>query len=239
MKTRIGTPAVLAVALACASLGGAAVAQAAPVTVKVRIEGATKTLFEGPVTTDVHAVTGDSTGPHQCDGTNGGANATPGPTATDALDDAVRHAGLTWAGSFDPSFSDFIINRIGPDSATSSRFWGYAVQGKQPTVGGCQFELSSGQEVLWAYDIFSDKHLLGLSGPKRVRAGKPFLVKVIDEQNGQPIAGARVGGQITNTQGIAFLRYRTAGVKRLKARRSDSLRSNQLAVKVLPARKKH
>jgi hypothetical protein len=44
MKTRIGTLAVLTAVLACAP---AAHAQA--VNVKVRVEGATKTLFEGPV----------------------------------------------------------------------------------------------------------------------------------------------------------------------------------------------
>ena len=76
MKTRIGTLAVLTAVLACAP------AYAAPVKVKLRVEGATKTIFEGRVTTDAHPVTGDESGPHKCDGTNGGANATPGPTAT-------------------------------------------------------------------------------------------------------------------------------------------------------------
>src|SRR5947208_13542981 len=97
MKTRFGTRAVLATALACAAAaGGATAVHAAPVKVNVRIEGATKTLFEGPVTTDAHAVTADTSGPHPCDGTNGGAHPTPGPTATGALDDAAKLAGLTW-----------------------------------------------------------------------------------------------------------------------------------------------
>src|SRR5712672_261710 len=153
MKSRVGTLAVLVTAIALALAAGAA--QAAPVQVNVRIEGNTKTIFEGPVSTTAHPVTGDSTGPHTCDGTNGGAHPTAGPTATGALDDAAKLAGFTWAGSFDNSFQDFIVNRVGSDSANSSQFWGYAVNGQQPQVGGCQFLVSAGQEVLWAFDLFS------------------------------------------------------------------------------------
>jgi hypothetical protein len=232
MKTRIGTLAVLTVALAFA-----APASAAPTKVKVRIEGATKTIFEGAVTTDAHPVTGDASGPHKCDGTNGGAHATPAPTATGALDDASKLANFSWSGSFDNSFEDFIVNKVANDAATSSQFWGVAVQWKPLQVGGCQFQVSSGEEVLWAYDLFDKKFVLKLTGPRRVRAGKPFAVKVIDGQSGNPVASTRVGGKTTNTQGIAILKYRTIGTKRLKARRSDSVRSNQLNVKVLPKKR--
>src|SRR3954464_15854011 len=111
MKPRIGTLAVLTAALALAP----AAAQAAPTKVKVRVEGATKTLFEGAVTTDAHPVDGgDGSGPQTCDGTNGGANPTPGPTATGALDDAAKLGNLAWSGKFDPSFSDFVVSKIGP-----------------------------------------------------------------------------------------------------------------------------
>src|SRR2546425_921530 len=65
------------------------VALATPVTVQLRVEGATSTIFEGPVTTDGHAVDGqDGTGSHPCDGTNGGAHPSPGPTVTSSLADA-------------------------------------------------------------------------------------------------------------------------------------------------------
>src|SRR3954470_10433173 len=55
---------------------------AAPVTVDLRIEGASRTLFEGPVTTDVRPFqfTGDPA-QHQCDATgSGGTSGTPVPT---------------------------------------------------------------------------------------------------------------------------------------------------------------
>jgi hypothetical protein len=230
MKTRIGTIAVLTGALALIPAG----AQAAPTKVKVRVEGATKTIFEGAVATDVHQVDGnDGSGAHTCDGTNGGASSVPGPTATGALDDAAKLGSFSWTGSFDPSFSDFVVSKIGPDASTSTQFWGVAVQGQPLQVGGCQFKVSPGEEVLWAFDMFSKKHILELSGPRRIRARKAFKVKVIDGQDGKPVSGARVGGKRTNAKGVAKLRYRRIGTKRLKARKADSVRSNQLRVKVL------
>ncbi len=233
MKTRIGTLAVLTGALALVPAG----AQAAPAKVKVRVEGATKTIFEGAVKTDVHPVDGgDGSGAHTCDGTNGGASSIPGPTATGALDDAAKLGNFSWTGSFDPSFSDFSVSKIGPNASTSTKFWGVAVQGQQLQVGGCQFKVSPGEEVLWAYDMFGKKHILELRGPRRARAGKAFRVKVVDGQDGKPVRGVRVGGKKTNRKGIAKLRYRHIGTKRLKARRSDSVRSNQLRVKVLRRR---
>ena len=233
MKTRTGTLAVLTAALALSP----AAAEAAPVKVKVRVEGATRTLFEGAVTTEAHQVDGsDGTGGHTCDGTNDGANPMPGATATGALDDAGKLGNFSWQGAWTPSFSDFNMNKIGPDAATSSKFWGVAVQWKPLEVGGCQFKVSPGEEVLWAYDMFSARHILRLTGPRRVRAGRRVTLKVVDGQTGTPVRGAKVGGRKTNGGGIVRLRLRNAGTKRLKATAPKSVRSNQVSVKVLPPR---
>jgi hypothetical protein len=233
MNTRTGASTVLALALVCGTAATAAPALAAPTKVSVRIEGKTKTLFEGAVTTDVHEVdAGDGSGPHKCDGTNGGANPAAGPTATGAMDDATKLAGLTWSGSYDASFEDFLVNQIGPDAATASAFWGVAIQGKSLQVGGCQAIVTTGDEVLWAYDSFNKK-LLRASGPKTTRVGKLTSVKVIDTEKGKPVAGAHIGGKKTNAKGIAKLRFKTTGKKRLKATASKAIRSNQLVVKVL------
>ncbi len=159
MKSRIGALAVLALALACPS------ALAAPATVNLRVEGADDTLFEGKVRTDGHAIEQDKNGPQPCDGTNGGANPTAGPTVTSALDDAVA-----WDGTFNTSFSDFLVNRIGPDRATDTQFWGTALNGTATELGGCQVQVKTGDEVLWAYDMFSAKQFLALSGPKTAQA---------------------------------------------------------------------
>jgi hypothetical protein len=236
MNTRNGALAVLIGALACTA-PGVATATAAPTKVKVRIEGKTKTIFEGAVTADVHELdAGDGTGLHKCDGTNGGAGTTPGPTATSAMDDAVKLAGLTWSGTYSADFEDFIVNQIGPDSATDSQFWGVAVAGQSLQVGGCQRVVTKGEEVLWAYDSF-DKKLLRASGPKKVRVGKLVTLKVVDtEKANAPVAGARIGGKKTNSKGIARLRFKTSGTKRLKATAAKAIRSNQLTVKVLKRR---
>ena len=67
-------------------------------TIYLRVEGADKTLYEGPVQTIGGTVTTYLGGTRRCDGTNNNVNATPGPTATGALDSAAKRAGFTWDG---------------------------------------------------------------------------------------------------------------------------------------------
>ena len=222
--------AALAVAILVAALGAVApAAPAAPVTVNLRIEGRTSTIFEGPVTTDAKTLTKDASGPHACDGTNGGANPTPGPTMTTALDDGAIAGGFTWDGTWF-SFGDFGIDRIGPDASTSSEFWGYAYNWQSSQVGGCQQQVSTGDDVLFGYDYFSKSALLKLTGPATAEAGQPVTVTVVDGQNGSPAAGATVGGTVTGPDGTASVTFSSTGVQRLKAERAASLRSNALAV---------
>jgi hypothetical protein len=228
MNTRNGTLAVLAIATACA----APVATADAKTVNVRIEGKSKTIFEGPVTPAIQTVDGgDGSGPHTCDGTNGGANPTPGPTATSVMDTAVRGSGRSWAGKFDNSFGDFLVNRIGPDSSTSSQFWGVAVNGKSLDVGGCQKIVKPGDEIVWAFALFGKK-LLRASGPKQIRVGRLATVKVIDTEKNAPVSGATIGGVKTNSKGIAKLRFKHTGTRRLKATAPKAIRSNALVIRV-------
>jgi hypothetical protein len=227
MNTRNGALAVLASAAALAVPANASAA-----TVTVRVEGPSKTIFEGPITTATQTVDGgDGKGPQKCDGTNGGANPTPGPTPTGVMDTAIRGAGHSWQGDFDASFQDFLVNRIGSTASTSSQFWGVAVDGKSLEVGGCQAIVKPGQEVLWAFDSFGKK-LLHASGPRQVEAGKVASVKVIDTEKGKAVAGARIGGATTNANGVAKLRFTHAGTRRLKATAPKSIRSNALVLKV-------
>src|SRR3954466_14782798 len=104
LVSRLGRRALPAALLLSAL--AAAPAPAAPVAVNLRVEGASKTTFEGSVTTDGHSVTTASGGTHHCDGTNNGQPGGPGPTATAALDDASRLGGFTWDGTYFASFDD-------------------------------------------------------------------------------------------------------------------------------------
>ena len=62
-----------------------------PTSVKLRIEGSTKTIFEGTIITTRHNVTTALGGNYHCDVTNNGENPLPGPTCTSALDDASKN----------------------------------------------------------------------------------------------------------------------------------------------------
>jgi hypothetical protein len=205
-------------------------ALAAPVTVNLRIEGASSTVFEGQVTTDGKTIAG-----HPCDGTNGGTNPAAGPTMTSALDDASIAHGFTWAGTWFDGFQDFGIDRIGPDASNSSQFWGYALNFNPTSVGGCQQEVASGDQVLFGFDFFSKAHLLKLSGPASSPVGQPFTAHVVDGSNNANIDGATVGGQTTDASGNATITPATAGLLHLKADKSDSLRSNAVDVCVTSA----
>ena len=209
-------------------------AWAAPVTVQLRVEGASTTLFEGPVTTDAKTIQKESTGPHPCDGTNDGANPTPGPTMTTALEDGQGPGAYTWAGAWAPTLSDFSVDRIGPDANdnAANKYWGYALNFVAAVAGGCHVQVKAGDEVLFGYDFFSKAHVLRLTGPSTAVVGEPTTVRVVDGGDGSPIAGASVGGATTGLDGTAGVTFSSPGVQRLKAERADSVRSNALSIAV-------
>jgi hypothetical protein len=229
MIRRSGAVGLLLAIAACAP------AAASPVTVDVRIEGIRTTLFDGKVTTDVHPVdAGDGSGPHKCDSTNGGANATPAPTLLGAFDTAVHQAGITWAGEYFPDFEDFGIDRVGPDSSDTknNRYWGQVLNYKDTQVGGCQQRVHSGDQVLIAFNSFGHPKL-ELSGPATATVGKPVRLTVIDGETGKPFRGALVRGATTGARGHVRVTFGSPGIHRMKARRSgEAIRSNQLAVTV-------
>ena len=232
MLARSRTAAVLVLASAWAAAGSGAIA--APTTVQLRVEGESSTIYEGPVTTDGRAIQKDPSGPHPCDGTNAGKNPSPGPTITSALEDASVTNDFSWGGTWNQSFQDFFIDRIGPDAnkADFSKSWSYSLNGKAVEVGGCQQRVQAGDRVLFAYGAFGSP-LLELSGPSRVAAGQPFtlLVRQYDEKGAAtPASGARVAGRATGADGRVGLRFASAGTRRLKAGRAGSVRSNALDI---------
>ena len=132
-------------ALVLLSLAAAPAALAAPVGSTVRVEGASKTILEVPVTSDGHDLTTASGGTHECDGTNNGAFPSPVSTPTAALDDAARANSVTWDADW--FGTDYFVNRVADEPQTSSQFWGLIVNGKFSNVGGCQVELDQGDET--------------------------------------------------------------------------------------------
>lgn len=200
MHTRI---AALAVALLLPALA-ATPAAAIPAELNVRVEGATQTLFEGPLLTDGHAVRASSDGvDRRCDSTNNGMSETPGPTPTAATVDAMKIVGETFDGQWYPGFDDYFIKRWGPDAEDPDAFayWGILVNGSFTPVGGCQFANAAGDDVLWVYDAFQSRPFLRLATADDPAAtpAAPLPTAFVDE--GEPLtveveryAGAMDGG---------------------------------------------
>jgi hypothetical protein len=235
------------------ALLASACAQAAPITVNLRVEGSTTTLYEGPVTTEARTIEAPEYiskgmyGPtqlHPCDvnengeypaGSFGASYGTP----TSALYDAAQSLGLTFDAYWDQPYKDFFVNGIGSDETED---WGYAVGYTTASVGGCQFQLAPGSEVLWSATFAAASHLLELSGPATANAGSPITLHVVDGQTGAPIAGAAIGEDVagvtttipgsplTNAEGNATVTLAHTGTVKLKATQPESVRSNAIGV---------
>jgi hypothetical protein len=258
----------LAGTLVALLLSLSASALAAPITVNLRVEGSTKTLFEGPITTEGGTIeTPSSKGPHPCNYAENGPSSEKGTaknenggnvsgTPTTALRAAALASGLAfdakWYGSGtggEGNPGDFFVTQVGSDvneEVEPYASWGYAVNDTTAPVGGCQIALAPGNEVLWAYNYFNQKHLLSLSGPSSATSGTPFTVHVTDGQTGEPLEKASIGqlisgvastnssSPITDANGNATVTLTQLGTTTLKATRTESVRSNGLAVNVVP-----
>lgn len=211
------------------SLTIAAAAGAAPAVVDLRVEGSATTPFEARIETDVKRVVQDGES-RQCDGTNADANPSPGPTMIGGLDDAAALGDFTWQGTWFDSLEDFFIDRIGPDENSGTANWGLVLNWEQTERGGCQTQVGPGDEILFAYDIFTKLHLLKLIAPRFAQVGEAFQVKVVDGETKEPIAGAAIEGVATGADGLATLTYDSAGLRTPKATRVDSVRSNAAAI---------
>jgi hypothetical protein len=212
----------------------AAPAAAAPVTVDLRIEGASATLFEGKVTTDVRTFrfTGDPD-EHVCDGTaaNSGPSATPVPTRGAALAQASELTPFPIAGSWSaqfgaPSFSEVLGENVEYDPATD-RFLVELKNGEGSNFGACGDPIQNGDEVLFAYAKFGDR-VLKLTGAATAQPGAQVSVRVTDAGNGSPVPGATVAGVTTDADGRANVGPFAAGDQSLQATKAGTVRSNHL-----------
>jgi hypothetical protein len=131
----------------------------------LRIEGndSEGTIFEGCIVSGPRVITTPSGGTHQCDGTNNGANPSPGTTPTDQIDAAGMLLGFDYDGTYSNSFSDYFITRIRQSSETSTQFWGLLKNEQFTPVGGCQQIVGNGDRTLWAFDAFNKAYFLKVS----------------------------------------------------------------------------
>ncbi len=139
-------------------------AQAAQTEVNVRIEGKSETLFEGPIATEPHGVRASSdkiTKLRRCDGINPNdpQNIVPALTPTAASADAMTLVGQSFDGQWYKQYEDYFVTRFGPNlqepaAPGGGAYWGLLVNNTFTNVGGCQYQLDSGDEVLWAFDAF-------------------------------------------------------------------------------------
>lgn len=246
-------------ALALAPAVAASPAGAATETVDVRVEGATQTLFEGPLATDGHRVkiASDATW-RRCDGSNGGSRQAVGAVPTAAAYDAMRILGQDLDGYWHAGFDDFFLERIGPDRREGTKDWGVLVNDVFTPVGGCQWRVRSGDRVLWAFDAFSDRPLLRLTAadggvaPVTVTLGEPLTVTVLTGAGAAPQAAPAgdvpVAPVVTDAAGVqtslvddpatvrtgadgrATIAFAAPGWHRLKAGDYRQVRSNRLDV---------
>jgi len=213
-----------------------AVAAAAPVTVNLRIEGKTATLFEGPVTTDVRTIdVGDGGGPRTCDGTNGAANPTPGPTRGAAVGAAAAGpGGFSFTGTYSAMFQDILFTTIAGQNVefdpVTNEFLGEYKNWAFASLGPCQDQISTGDDVLFAYAAFGAP-LLRLSGPATVRPGESATLRVTDANAAEaPVPGVSVGGQSTGADGTATVLLAAPGPQAFKASKAGAVRSNRVTV---------
>ena len=238
-------------------------ALAAPVTVNLRVEGSSTTLFEGPIAAEPQTFeTASSKVMHPCNYSENGNSelefadgGIPSGTPTTALRAAALASGLTfdakWFGNEKQGGNpgDFFVTRVGTDENENNApfaSWGFAVNETTSAVGGCQIALVPGSEVLWAYNYFNLPHRLRLSGPASAVLGMPFAVHVTDGQTGESLSGASIGQLVsgvtsaipsistTDASGNATVTLAHTGVSILKATRAESVRSNGLTVNVVP-----
>ncbi|MEA2306277.1 MAG: hypothetical protein QOH43_3557 [Solirubrobacteraceae bacterium] len=210
---------------------------AAPVTVNLRVEGPTRTLFEGPVTTDVAPFKfSDSAQTYTCDGTAalGGPSATPVPTRGTLLSAAAAQNGFELKGgfsSFGASFSRINGEDVGFDAATNKYLVEYHDGSFDASYGACARPVVTGDDEVFAYGDGSES-LLKLSRTAGPAIGAPNLgatltLKVTDAGTGEPVAGAAVAGQTTGADGTVTVGpLTTRGVTEFKATKAGAIRSN-------------
>jgi hypothetical protein len=127
---------------------------------------------------------------------------------------------------------------IGGQVASGSAFWYTKVNHVGLQVGGSQFAIHAGDQVLWYLaQNFPAPPELVLNAPVRQPAGTPFPVQVVaydDTGAATPAAGAVISGGAapvsTDTSGNAQVTLNGAGSAQIRATRGEDIPSAALAI---------
>jgi hypothetical protein len=179
-------------------------------------------------------ITTPSGGSHTCNGQNDGANPNAGGTLSTQLYDAAIANSFAFDGTYDSEFSDYFITSIDTTTQTATQFWGLLQNFAFTPTGGCQTEIVPGQEGLWAFDAFNAVDFLKLTPQYQVVTPGTLSVTVtVTTPNGNPVAGAVVGGLTSNAAGAVVIPVPSAaGCYQFKATKSSYIRSNAFFLSV-------
>ncbi len=128
----------------------------------------TETLFEGPVSTEPPRRQGDLRHGRNRTAATGSTTATrtprPGPDPDRRLGrrDGIDRRSLR--RPVVPGLRRLLHHPLGPRRAErdAGEYWGLLVNNVFTNVGGCQYQVDGGDEVLWVYDAFKERPLLAL-----------------------------------------------------------------------------
>ena len=138
------------------------------------------------------------------------------PSVLGALIDSSRSVRdlrpLLLTDAFFDDFGGFGVCGIGGIEGTAKRYWYSAVNGIGAQAGPNQIEVRNGDDNLWYLaafrEDFSSPSELSVAAPTAVLADEPFEVSVtrtLADGTTEPAAGASVGGEITDQNGMAEL----------------------------------
>jgi uncharacterized protein DUF4430 len=216
-----------------------ATAEAQPVAAGLRVEASTTTL--APEVTYLSDTARLQTDTRPACGGSGNPVTAAGPTALGLLAFAGRDNGrLRPLGVSDRFSFGLFVCGVGDFVGGNTSYWLYKVNHVSPEVGGEQFALKSGDQVLWYFvDSTAGRNTgdeLELVAPVRARPDQSFEVKVNTVSSSgkrTPAAGAEVAGesvQVTNAQGKARVFVDHDGLVKLRATRRPDVASPTVAV---------
>jgi hypothetical protein len=224
-QTRISLrSALLAGALCCLLVPSVALAAGSPAGVTVRVEGLSETkIASTAVTTNATPVVKDGNSSDSC----------PGTSALGALELAT--AG-NWGGPWEAKFNQYSIYTIAgethefEEASTANYYWSFWLDNKEATVGACEAELQTGDQVLFFPSCYGSTcptpapTPLALEAPPSANSGEAVTVTVkqYDTQGeASPAVGANVGGggtgAVTDAQGHATLKFTGDAIYTLRA----------------------